>query len=31
MQAIARVNRTYEEPITAKIKENGLIVDYIGI
>jgi|GEM_PF-820059 len=31
MQAIARVNRTYEAPKTSKIKENGLIVDYIGI
>ncbi|MDQ7982889.1 MAG: HsdR family type I site-specific deoxyribonuclease [Spiroplasma sp.] len=31
MQAIARVNRTYEDKITKQIKENGLIVDYIGI
>lgn len=31
MQAIARVNRTYEDKKTNKVKENGLIVDYIGI
>ncbi|MGL5268671.1 MAG: type I restriction endonuclease subunit R [Spiroplasma sp.] len=31
MQAIARVNRTYEDKSTRKVKENGLIVDYIGI
>lgn len=31
MQAIARVNRTYEDSKTKQIKENGLIVDYIGI
>lgn len=31
MQAIARVNRTYEDKETHQTKENGLIVDYIGI
>ena len=31
MQAIARVNRTYENPQYQEVKENGLIVDYIGI
>ncbi|AOG60381.1 type I restriction enzyme, R subunit [Spiroplasma helicoides] len=31
MQAIARVNRTFEDPKTKKVKETGLIVDYIGI
>ncbi|MBE4704206.1 type I restriction endonuclease subunit R [Spiroplasma platyhelix] len=31
MQAIARVNRTYEDKETKQVKENGLIVDYIGI
>ncbi len=31
MQAIARVNRTYEDKNTKQVKENGLIVDYIGI
>ncbi|WP_342268463.1 HsdR family type I site-specific deoxyribonuclease [Spiroplasma endosymbiont of Aspidapion aeneum] len=31
IQAIARVNRTYENNLTKKIKYNGLIVDYIGI
>ena len=29
MQAIARVNRTYEDNM--KVKESGLIVDYLGI
>lgn len=31
MQAIARINRTYEDKQTKQVKENGLIVDYIGI
>ncbi|AHI53828.1 type I site-specific restriction-modification system, R (restriction) subunit [Spiroplasma sabaudiense Ar-1343] len=31
MQAIARVNRTFEDRETRKTKESGLIVDYIGI
>ncbi|AUF83444.1 hypothetical protein CXP39_01330 [Mesoplasma syrphidae] len=31
MQAIARVNRTFEDKKTNKTKESGLIVDYIGI
>jgi len=31
MQAIARVNRIYEDKDTKQVKENGLIVDYIGI
>jgi len=31
MQAIARVNRTYENSKYQEVKENGLIVDYIGI
>lgn len=31
MQAIARVNRIYEDKNTKQVKENGLIVDYIGI
>lgn len=31
MQAIARVNRTFEDKKTRKTKEAGLIVDYIGI
>lgn len=31
MQAIARVNRVYEDEKTSKVKLSGLIVDYIGI
>ncbi|PPE05099.1 type I restriction enzyme, R subunit [Entomoplasma ellychniae] len=31
MQAIARVNRTYEDKVTKKSKEAGLIVDFVGI
>ncbi|PPE06092.1 type I restriction endonuclease subunit R [Williamsoniiplasma lucivorax] len=31
MQAIARVNRVYEDKDTKQIKVSGLIVDYIGI
>lgn len=31
MQAVARVNRVYNEDKTNKIKSSGLIVDYIGL